>query len=333
MQHARHPGAPEASNPVLMTDAEREAVMPGADELAADTARALLVIEEARDKLAEVRETITQLDPSSRPGIEAQYFAALRDVERLTIGLDRPEYREPAHGTIYADGHREAVAGMERSRLAAVLDGTGLDPDAVAARVAVEARSAALEAHWVAADVEKIAEARGHDMETEEGSRQAYRDLAGTYRAVSERSILAERVVALDERDLVEVIETRQALIAEARELAGRDHLTHAQQVRLTEVVEQVAGKEAVHELRGGNSEPLADMMPDKAERLTLAERYLEAEQSRGLDRSDAITAIQADREIMEIHQKLERQTALEREYEREFEVRRERGHDEGHEL
>lgn len=333
MQHARHADALEASGPIPMPDAERAAVMPREDELAADTARALLVIEDARDKLAEVRETIAQLDPSRRPGVEAQYFAAVRDVERLTIGLDRAEYREPAQGTIYADGHREAVAGMDRRQLAAVLEGTGLDPDEVAARVAVEARSAALEAHWVAADAGKIAQARGYGMETEEGSRQAYRDLAATYRDVSDRSILSERAVALDERDLVEVVENRQVLIKEARDLAGRDHLTHEQQLRLTEIVDRVAGKDAVFELRGGNSEPLADMMPDKAERLSLAERYLEAEQSRGLDRSDALTAVQMERGIMEVDQKLERQTALEREYDHEVEVRRERGHDEGHEL
>ena len=333
MQQARQADALDSSGPIPMTDAEREAVMPREDELAADAAKALVVIEEAREKLAEVRETISQLDPSSRPGIEAQYFAAVRDVERLTIGLDRAEYREPAKGTIYADGHREAVAGMDRSQLATVLDGTGIDPDEVAARVAIEARSAALEAHWVAADAQKIAEARGYDIESEDGSRQAYRDLAETYRAVSDRSIVAEHVAAVDDRDLVEEIENRQAMIEEARDLSSRDSLTHEQQMRLTQIVDRVAGKEAVFELRGGNSEPLAEMMPDKAERLNLAERYLEAEQSRGLDRSDAISAIQADREIMQIDKEIEQQATLEREYEREAERRRERDRDEGHEL
>ena len=333
MQQARQADALDSSGPIPLTDAEREAVMPREDELAADAAKALVVIEEAREKLAEVRETISQLDPSSRPGIEAQYFAAVRDVERLTIGLDRAEYREPAKGTIYADGHREAVAGMDRSQLATVLDGTGIDPDEVAARVAIEARSAALEAHWVAADAKKIAEARGYDIESEDGSRQAYRDLAETYRAVSDRSIVAEHVAAVDDRDLVEEIENRQAMIEEARDLSSRDSLTHEQQMRLTQIVDRVAGKEAVFELRGGNSEPLAEMMPDKAERLNLAERYLEGEQSRGLDRSDAISAIQADREIMQIDKEIEQQATLEREYEREAERRRERDRDEGHEL
>lgn len=333
MQQARQADALDASAHIPVTNAEQEAVMPREDELAADTVKALAVIEEARDKLSEVRETISQLDPSARPAVEAQYFAAVRDVERLTIGLDRAEFREPAQGTIYADGHREAIAGMDRSQLATVLEGTGIDSDEVAARVAVEARSAALEAHWVEADAERIAEARGYDMETEEGSQQAYRDLAETYRAVSERSILAEHVAALDDRDLVEEIENRQAMIEEARDLSSRDHLTHEQQARLTEIVDRVAGKEAVFELRGGNSEPLAEMMPDKAERLNLAERYLEAEQSRGLDRSDAISAIQADREIMQIDKELEQQATLEREYEREAERRRERDLDEGHEL
>lgn len=333
MQQARQADALDASAHIPVTNAEQEAVMPREDELAADTVKALAVIEEARDKLSEVRETISQLDPSARPAVEAQYFAAVRDVERLTIGLDRDEYREPAQGTIYADGHREAIAGMDRSQLATVLEGTGIDPDEVAARVAVEARSAALEAHWVEADAERIAEARGYDMETEEGSQQAYRDLAETYRAVSERSILAEHIAAVDDRDLVEEIENRQAMIEEARDLSSRDHLTHEQQARLTEIVDRVAGKEAVFELRGGNSELLSDMMPDKAERLNLAERYLEAEQSRGLDRSDAISAIQADREIMQIDKEIEQQTILEREYEREDERRRDRDRDEGHEL
>ncbi|MTE01836.1 relaxase/mobilization nuclease domain-containing protein [Paracoccus sp. YIM 132242] len=333
MQQARQADALDSPGPIPMADAEREAVMPREDELAADAAKALVVIEEAREKLAEVRETISQLDPSSRPGVEAQYFAAVRDVERLTIGLDRAEYREPAKGTIYADGHREAVAGMDRSQLATVLEGTGIDPDEVAARVAIEARSAALEAHWVAADAERIAKARGYDIESEDGSRQAYRDLAEIYRAVSDRSIVAEHVAAVDDRDLVEEIENRQAMIEEARDLSSRDSLTHEQQMRLTQIVDRVAGKEAVFELRGGNSEPLAEMMPNKADRLNLAERYLEAEQSRGLDRSDAISAIQADREIMQIDKEIEQQATLEREYEREAERRRERDRDEGHEL
>ena len=313
----------------------REHAFASSRDRGVDASQALVVIEEARDKLAEVRDTIAQLDPSTRPDIEAQYFAAVRDVERLTIGLDRPEFSEPAQGTIYADGHREAIAAIDRSQLSAVLEGTGMDPDEVAARLAVETRSAALEAHWVAIDAETIAAARGYDMATEESSRQAYRDLAATYRAVLERSVVAERIVPVvaDDRDLVEVVEDRQALIDEARNLAGRDHLTHEQQVRLTEVVEQVAGKDAVQELRGGNSDALFVMMPDKAERLSLAERHLEAEQSQGLDRSDAITAVQMDRKVMELEERLERQTAFERDYEHEVQVRRERGHDEGHEL
>lgn len=373
MSQARQADALDASKPIPLADAERENLltqgiedevkrlrleghdrasmsaigadieddvqaslgMPREDELAADAAKALAHIEEARDKLAQVRETITQLEPGTRPSIEAQYFAAVRDVERLTIGLDRAEYTEPAQGTIYADGHREAIAAMDRSQLSVALESTGMDPDEVAARVAVETRFAALEAHWVAVDAEKIAVARGYDMATEDGSRQAYADLAATYRAVSGRSLVAERIVPVvaDDRDLAEVIEDRQALIGEAYDLAGREHLSHDQQVRLTEIVEQMAGKDAVHELRGGNSDALSEIMLDKAERLTLAERYLEAEQSRGLDRSDAITAVQMDRRVMELDEKLERQTAFERDYEHEVQVRRERGHDEGHEL
>lgn len=149
-------------------------------------------------------------------------------MERLTTGLDRAEYTDPAQGTIYADGHREAIAVMDRSQLSAALEGTGIDAAEVAARVNIEARSAALEAHWVAVDAQNLAIARGYDMATEDGSRQAYEDLAATYRAISERSVVAERMVPglADDRDLVSTVEDREAMIAEARDLAGRDHLT-----------------------------------------------------------------------------------------------------------
>lgn len=329
-------GASISERGIEIEDSGRAGVsMPGQDALAADTAKALTVIEEARDKLAEVRDTIPQLAPADRPAVEAQYFAAVRDVERLTIGLDRVEYTEPAQGTIYADGHREAIATMDRSQLSAALEGTGIDASEVAARVNVEARSAALEAHWVAVDAQSIATARGYDMETEEGSRQAYEDLAATYRTLSERSIEIERAAPTiaDDRDLVSAVEDREALIAEARDLASRDRLTPEQQERLTEIVEQVAGKEAVHDLRAGDSDALAEIVPDKTERLNMAEKYLEAEQGRGLDRSDALTAVQLDRQMMEIDRKAEQQSTIERESEREAEARHERTRDDGHEL
>lgn len=337
MPEARHLNEGDISerNMTIEDGARTNFGMPHQDELTADTAKALTVIEEARDKLAEVRDTIPQLAPADRPEVEAQYFAAVRDVERLSTGLDRAEYSDPARGTIYADGHREAIAAMDRSQLSEVLEGTGIDAAEVAARANIEARSAALEAHWVAVDAQNLAAASGYDMATEEGSRQAYEDLAATYRAISERSVLTERAVPdlPDDRDLVSSVEDRQALIAEARELAGRDHLSPEQQERLTEIVEQVAGKDAVHELRAGNSDTLSEIVPDKAERLDMAEKYLEAEQSRGVDRSDAITAVKADRDLMEINRKAEHQETIERETAREAEVRRERGRDDGHEL
>lgn len=318
-----------------MAEQPRQIDMPAEAELQAESAQVLTVIEEARGKLAEVREAIPDLEPEDRPQVEAQYFAAVRDVERLTTGIDRAEYSDPAQGTIYADGHREAIAGMDRADLATTLEGTGLDAAEVAARVNVEARSAALEAHWVAVDAQTIADTRGYDMETEEGSRQAYEELAATYKAVSERSFSVERLepTIADDRDLVAAVEEREALIEEARDLASRDHLSAEQQERLTEIVEQVAGKDAVHELRGGESDALSEIFPDKAERFDVAEKYLEAEQSKGADRGDAIEAVQNDRAIMEIEQRHERQAGLEQEAERETEARRERNREDGHEL
>lgn len=134
---------------------------------------------------------------------------------------------------------------------------------------------------------------------------------------------------SLENRGLVEAAEDREALLAEARDLASREYLTPEQRDRLVEVVEEVAGKDAVHELRAGNSDALSEILPDKADRLDVAEKYLEAEREKGLDRDDALTVVQKERELMEIDEKIEQQSAVER----ETEAQRGRSRDDGHDL
>ena len=127
-----------------------------------------------------------------------------------------------------------------------------------------------------------------------------------------------------DDRDLSEMVEDREAMIAEARELAARDHPTAEEQRRLTEIVEQVAGREAAQQLREGKAEALSEVIHDKGERFDVAEGYLKAEQAQGRDRADAIEAVQKDRDADELHQQAEQK----REEERAIQTARERTRD-----
>lgn len=316
--------------------------MPDDQLLEEERTKALAIIAEAREQLGKVREAIPDLPPQERPAVEAGYFAAVRDVERITQGLDRPEYREPAHGTIYADGIREAVAVMDRNQLASALDGTGLDPDEVRARTSVEMRPAALEAYWIGKDVAKVAEAKGHDLGTEDGKRQAHDAVVAAYRAVEDQGRGRGVAVAVavdsmpaatlqDNRDLVSVVEERQEKIAEIRDLANRDHLDHDQQQRLKDLVEDVLDEGDVREMRMGESAALAKIIPDKTERLDITQKYLEAERDSGRDRDAALTVVEKDRQLMALDEKLERLDAIERDN-AEAAQARERNREEGHE-
>lgn len=114
-------------------------------------------------------------------------------------------------------------------------------------------------------------------------------------------------------RELTTTIEERDALIAEAKELASRDTLTDEQQRRLVEVVDQVLGREAAKELNAGNADVLRDF-GTRDEQLDIAEKYLEAEQTHGADRTHALAAVAYDRELNDMDKQADRAQELARE-------------------
>lgn len=341
------PEALSNRSPTMATNADLQAEQ--------DAARA--AIDRASDYLSSVRETIPSLEPERRAEVEARYFDAVRDVEELRSGVAAAEYAEPAHGTLYAEDQRQAIAALDRDQLAEAVKGTGLDADELRARAEVNTPSAAVEEHWLEQDAQAIASARGYDMASEQGRAAAYADLAEVHMnvyAAAERAQDAQRgqemdradeiaqqmhrdeqqlrrEINADNRDLAEMIEDREAMIAEARELAARENPTVDEQRRLTEIVERVAGPEAAQQLREGKSEALSEVIPDKAERFDVAEGYLKAEQAQGRDRADAIQAVQKDREADELNQQAEQK----REEERQIQTVRDRARDRdsGHDL
>ena len=98
----------------------------------------------------------------------------------------------------------------------------------------------------------------------------------------------------------------REALIAEAKELASRDTLSDEQQRRLVEVVDQALGWEAAQKLSAGNADVLRDF-GTRDEQLDVAEKYLEAQQAQGADRAAALKAVGCDRELNEMDKQADR--------------------------
>ena len=400
-------------------------IMPTDEQMQSESERLTQTIEQVRDDLRTVREGIDAMPPAERPQIEAAYFDALRDVQEIMRGQADRELIDPANGTVYDREAREVLQDMDRDELVKALDGTGIDPDEMAARLAVQSDNAALETHWVEADAAAIADARGYDMESEDGRTQAFQDVLTAYErlldsglnlgverddlptgrdgggaemAVTESdqeaearagsnevtipvvtgsgqqlSLTAEEcrqmaetdlgmklvepvesdlvepseqnIAALqdyygkeqrdaqidfdaagdpdylgaqaeknfDTRELTTTIEERDALIAEAKELASRDTLTDEQQRRLVEVVDQVLGREAAKELNAGNTDVLRDF-GTRDEQLDIAEKYLEAEQTHGADRTDALAAVAYDRELNDMDKQADRAQELARE-------------------
>lgn len=152
-----------------------------ADALEKDDEKLTQMINNAYQDLLVVREKIPELRPADRPAIEAQYFNAVRDMQEVTNGIADKALTDAPHGTIYDPVGNEGLRSLSADTLAARFEGTGIDPEEVAARLQVSTGNAALEAHWAETDATAIAEVRGYDMTTEAGRGMAFADLQATY--------------------------------------------------------------------------------------------------------------------------------------------------------
>ena len=130
-----------------------------------DTAAAHL-----RKAVDDAEQRIADAAPNQRPAMERKLAEALTSVEHLQpLGARSRELRESASEEgIYSAQNlgmvntRFALEG--RDKLTAALDGTGIDPVEVEARMRVGASSAALEARWVQQDLQSVADLRGLDL-------------------------------------------------------------------------------------------------------------------------------------------------------------------------
>ncbi|WCR01281.1 relaxase/mobilization nuclease domain-containing protein (plasmid) [Paracoccus aestuarii] len=152
------------------------------DHAAAGLRRA---VDDAEDRIADAA-------PNQRPEMERKLAEALTSVEHLQpLGARSRDLRETAseEGIYSAQNLRDVNARFVaegREKLTLALDGTGIDPVEVEARMRTGANSAALEARWVQQDLQAVADLRGLDLRNEAELRQAISVVDRAYDRVAE---------------------------------------------------------------------------------------------------------------------------------------------------
>lgn len=279
---------------------------------------------------AEVR--IADAAPNQRPAMERKLSEALSSVEHMQpLGTRSRDLSEAAsaEGIYSAQNVREVntrLALEGRDKLSAALDGTGIDPVEVEARMRVAAHSAALETRWVQQDLQAVADLRGLDLRDEAQLEQAiavvdaaYDRVAADYGvddAIHQRAA-AQRGAAIETSEpghdaAAQIERVREADAQErapvtsigSRDGAGTDHTELARYAnpvgaederKLREAIERSLTREELAALKSGDAAVLRGV-GDREDQLTLARDYLRASNDptaqQGIERvSDALTA------------------------------------------
>ena len=133
------------------------------------------------EKLARVQGMIAEKSDAERPVLEKRLIEIQTQVQHMQpLGLRSSTLSEtPSEGGIYSEANidasqRERLAEPDlRSRIDAVLRGTGISTSEVVARIETRASSAALEHQWIANDLTRVAEARDLNLERRADLEQA----------------------------------------------------------------------------------------------------------------------------------------------------------------
>jgi type IV secretion system T-DNA border endonuclease VirD2 len=293
---------------------------------------------------AEVR--IADAAPNQRPAMERKLSEALAAIEHLQpLGRQSRGLSDAAsEDGIYSPQNLAEVnthlALLGRDPLRAALDGTGIDPMEVEARMRATATSAALETRWVQQDLQSVADLRGLDLRDAAQLRQAiavvdraYDRVAADYgvddaiyqRAAAQRGAAVERSEGDQEttRQIERARDTaalERASVTSHRSRGGTsaDHSDLRRYARpvgvederlLRQAVERSLTRAELAALKAGDAEVLRGV-GDREDQLTLARDYLRASNDpalqQGIHRVSADLSAERDR------------------------VRQERGHEEG---
>ncbi|EAU39832.1 T-DNA border endonuclease, VirD2 protein [Fulvimarina pelagi HTCC2506] len=251
------------------------------------------------------------MEPAKRAAFERELSDIYAGIAHMQpIGPQSHRLNEvPSDVGVYSDTNieRDALARLSevdvRERVETALEGTGIDPDRVIARIETGANSAALERQWLADDFRSIARTDRLDLE-----RNDHRDIAaerlndlhvelgdalqsaGILRndgaseaaAVTDANLVAgepassseEARTYADESDAV-LRDTHEAM----RVNSALDPFDNeADGARFREAIEERLDEEQIATLKQGDGTVLADLADDRLDRLYLAKAYLQSD-------------------------------------------------------
>ena len=194
------------------------AIYMSQDETAFDT-----LITEFSQNIRQIEVVIDRATAAERPEIERKLTDVLASVAHLNPLGDRSAalLDAPSRNGVYArsnlreDQLERLDDGDVKARLTEALQGTGIDPEAVAARMREGAGNAALERQWLAQDLRAIAKAGDLDLEKGEDREEALDRLEAVHVRLGDALTDARILRAVDDVDEADGTETSFA-----------DHLT-----------------------------------------------------------------------------------------------------------
>ena len=180
------------------------AIYMSQDETAFDT-----LITEFSQNIRQIEAAIDRAPASERPEIERKLTDVLASVAHLNPLGDRSAalLDAPSRDGVYARANmREDQMGSldddaVKARLSEALQGTGIDPEAVVARMRQGAGNAALERQWLAQDLRAIAKAGDLDLEKGEDREEALDRLEAVHVRLGDTLTDARILRAIDEVD------------------------------------------------------------------------------------------------------------------------------------
>lgn len=183
------------------------AIYMSQDETAFDT-----LITEFSQNIRQIEAAIDRAPAAERPQIERKLTDVLASVAHLNPLGDRSAalLDAPSRDGIYArsnareDQLERLDEGEVKVRLTKALQGSGVDPEAVAARMREGAGSAALERQWLAQDLRAIAKAGDLDLEKGEDREEALDRLEAVHVRLGDVLTDARILRAVDDLDKAE---------------------------------------------------------------------------------------------------------------------------------
>lgn len=203
------------------------AIYMSQDETAFDT-----LITEFSQNIRQIEAAIDRALAAERPEIERKLTDVLASVAHLNPLGDRSAalLDAPSRDGVYVRSNvrEDQIARLDddavKARLTEALQGTGIDPEAVAARMREGAGNAALERQWLAQDLRAIAKAGDLDLEKAEDREEALDRLEAVHVRLGDALTDARILRAVDD---VDEADDAEVALAERLTLPERD-LTEA---------------------------------------------------------------------------------------------------------